>query len=377
VATSAAAIATLPSLTKVSLLEGTYIGLLQHTTSLTYLSLSWYQDLDLALQIAAQNPHLVEFHLKEDSIEIASEIAGIVVDEQQLCDLLSACPELTELVIEAGVLNQWCLEALVEHGTHITHLTVKGFELVSPPKGECQWSHLRVVGNLEDGWPLTVTDLAFLPLKTVQRFEVWNSARREWCGTTSMSHLVLAGTSGPEFVSSLREVVYAAAQNISTCPAWVMSKPSGFELEMSGDYHVTIEEHAPLLEALAPLRGSDFTHLVLSGAFHLGQPEVAALQRSFGGSVTTMTLEGCTVLPTFWAELHGSMTSVSTLEIRHPCFGISGTNLTVFCASRAPAHPLTLKVHAVLYDTCEAQKVQAALESQGLHHLNLIRMVFP
>jgi hypothetical protein len=208
---------------------------------------------------------------------------------------------------------------------------------------------------------------AFLPLATIHVFVHAGRAKQQ----------LLELPLGRVATGDLPALAHQAAINLAGCPAWQQAQlPKIWLWNAEGDYDPvehrwTSEQRVQLLRAVAPLRHPHLTSFTLDvDGFELGQPEVAALQHSFGAGLTTLSLGSCTLVPTFWAAVNEHLPSVTELQLRSSVT-CQASDVIIFCSRRPTAHPLTLHLGPDLYKACGGDQVQAGLRGYGVQHVSI------
>jgi hypothetical protein len=136
----------------------------------------------------------------------------------------------------------------------------------------------------------------------------------------------------------------------------------------------TSEQRVQLLRAMAPLSHPHLTGLAFGIAgFELGQPEVAAIQHSFGAGLTTLVLGICTLLPTFWVAMTELLPHVTDLQLRS-FVKCHTPDVIIFCSRRSTAQPLTLHLSTKLYEACGGAQLQASLRANRAGHVSIVEV---
>jgi hypothetical protein len=134
----------------------------------------------------------------------------------------------------------------------------------------------------------------------------------------------------------------------------------------------TSEQRVQLLRAMAPLRHPHLKGLTLIvDGFELGQPEVAALQHSFGAGLRALSIGDCTLVPSFWVALTELLPTVSGLQLRS-AVECHTQDIITFCSRRSTAQPLRLGLGSNLYKACGGAETQAGLRAHGVQHVSVV-----
>jgi hypothetical protein len=199
------------------------------------------------------------------------------------------CTTFTQLRSLAlrGIVSQADFDVLLAHGTHLTHLTVGDLEYCEDRSASpCSWKELAVEKQQSE-----IRMLGWLPLHSLTRlrFSGWDLpyARPSLSGVTRATADSLASTQH-------------ALANLATCPAW--NSCPGMYVEVTG---VGVDswglDHSQVLAAMCTsahkqvqqLRISDFESILTA-------PDLEALGRVVGSSLTHLELVGCPVSSDFW-----------------------------------------------------------------------------
>jgi hypothetical protein len=258
------------------------------------------------------------------------------------------------------------LDLLLTLGSCITDLVLGNLAITeSRASAACHWEKLNICAGND---ALSMHQAAYLPLKTVQQLEQ--------CSRSTGYSLKLPLSSVRP--SQLPTLLHQAAINLAACPAWQKAMPPDVivwnaEVDYDPSEHSwTSEQRVQLLRAMAPLRHSHLTGFLLDlDGWELGQPEVAALQHSFGAGLDTLVLGDCILVPSFWAALTELLPHVSDLQLRSSV-RCHIPDVITLCSRRSKAHPFVLQLENKLYEVCGGDQVQDSLRAQGVGHVFVV-----
>jgi hypothetical protein len=245
---------------------------------------------------------------------------------------------------------------LLDHGTHITTLTVAAFELTASRAGrDCSWHTIDFFSTAASPEVApSLLQFAYLPLRGVQA--ITNNMDR-------LNHVeVSLATSNQMPLAQLSSLLHQAATNLAACPAWQTQPIS--TITITGP----LDESEQLLTALKPLGGPHAKELIIhpgSRAVDLGASIVEALANSLGNGVTKVELGDVTLSPAFWGTFAQCFPAVESLGLGRGVAGTDQCQLLLWC--RTMHRPLTVSLHAtnsLLHNGCNLlQQMIAALDS--------------
>jgi hypothetical protein len=281
-------------------------------------------------------------------------------------DLLLSCPGLTGLELHHRSIDQDGLDALLTHGTNITHLHLSSSSLTaSRAHAPCSWKVLSLATP-------SLQLLAYLPLKSLQELTL-TVAGYSWpsIGDTLMLYLHPA-TPAPQLLS----LVSQAASNIAACPACVKQPHQRFTGLHLACMRPSLmpQERVQLFEALAPLRVLQLEQLTIWTPLELGSPEVEALVHSLGGSIESLTLWGCTLQSSFWRPLAQHLRKVQYLTLdRGVATNVSdlGSFLEI-CSQSRPGNLLNIILGRGVLPATSAADLQAQIVAGQLQDIRLV-----
>jgi hypothetical protein len=374
VTAAAAALAQLPALRDLSLSSSCDINpaaLIDQLTCLTalWLTLDGSGQVDSMFEAAACNSGLQTFTLVDD-------IGDLEVTDDDECEalrnFLTSCPALTDLDLDHMSLSEDVVDAILTHGTSITHLTAGG--LVTSTNYSHQPSNLQSL-RLYDSSSL---QLANLPLRGVTSLELWCESMGELCEDIVELHLPTGSVAPDELPALLQR----ATANLAACPAWQAKPEPCISLQGDGSdveeyLYLAPEIRLQLLEALAPLGGphvTEFQGCMAEHWFNWGRPEVEALGRSLRSTqLSSLELWHCALHIDFWAALGEVWPSlqVLTLGAGVTC---SASDLAVFCTRRQAEQPFKLILAPRLFESHDGAGLQDSLRAQGVLHVSVVKM---
>jgi hypothetical protein len=351
---AAAALARLPSLQSLRLEQsGTMMRLVARVTGLTSLVVHQRREtLDQqVVMFAAGNLRLQKLAMEGSAKDLA---AG------HLQHLLITCSTLTQLTLHRSI-DQDGLDALLTHGTRITHFTLNSCSLTaSRAHVPCTWKVLRLTEP-------SLQQLAYLPLRSVQELRTgWGSP-----DDTLVLRLNSATTA-----AQLPSLSSQAASNLAACPACTKQPRSFIGLQLTGSPStLTAQQHVQLFEALAPLRILQLARLTIySRALELGSPEVDALVHSLGDGVRGLEFMGCLLLSCVWGALAQRLPHLQELTL-HGGVQTTVADLSSFLGLRSQAQPnsLTINMHWGVLDDAGFAELQAHIAALQLQNVRLVR----
>jgi hypothetical protein len=360
---AAAALSCLPSLTSVTLANGSPLGLTAHLTGLTSLWLINHQDTeDSWVAAAASNPKLQSLSVVDDE---ESDV-GDLVSADSIQQLLASCPRLTYLDLKDSILDQEGLDELLRLGTSITTLRVNSMLLHSSrADAVCKWSRLSLTAEADD-FP-NVLHLAYLPLRTVQELEMHTSLWELHVPVGLVTNSQLAG------------LVHQAATNIAESPLWAKEVTSQLILFCDPgelpDHLVSLEpeERVALLQALATMGGPRILYLDLRLRginLTMGRAEVQAVRSSVGPQLESLELEQVTLTADFWAALPDTLPNLDTLRLG-PGTTFEAMDLAVCCCRIPATRSFAVSMDRTQSQACNVQQLRASLSAQGFDHVSI------
>jgi hypothetical protein len=302
---AAAALARLHSLRSLQFEQsGTMMHLAAQVTGLTSLEVDrGTSSLDAQLMLlASHNTQLQKLGMK--GLLTGAESDAETLATGHLQHLLISCPGLTELVLNSRIVDQDGLDALLAHGTSITHLTLSYSSLTaSRAHVPCSWRRVRLNEP-------SMQQLAYLPLRSVQELALGFS----WATPHGLCSCLQLSFLTPAHTFQLTCMVSQAATNLATCPACTRYPSSVVGLGLvSTPFYQTPQQFVQLFEAHAPLSAMQLERLSIdSKALELGSPEVEALAHSLGDSIKALDLWCCTLVSSFWRPLAQHFPTCST-----------------------------------------------------------------
>jgi hypothetical protein len=357
---TAAALARLSSLQALDLRGGNIpLSVAAQITQLTSLSFwapsspSWDDQYDHDLvEVAAHNPGLQKLEVNGSNSEL--------LQASDLHSILTSCTCLTELDLSGRQVDDQGIEVLLQYGTNITSLRLHSSNLTtSKADRQCNWQ------NLDLCFPVLHL-LAYLPLK---------SAKSLGMDTLGSGCLCLRLGSAP--AAQLANLLHQAASNLSACPAWSKDTAARVELivnnESVDNFSVPeVGQHARVFEALAPLGGPHIRELSVYVPLQLAGPEVEAIARTFGTSLTSLSFSECTLLDGFWTALPHHFPNLESLTVgggvRTKPVAIA-VYLTMH--SQHARKPLKFLVYASSIGRQPSQDMQATISAWQLQNINL------
>jgi hypothetical protein len=335
----AAALASLPTLTDLTLGEGAPAGFAAQMTGLTSLCMfvnSGEQGAKDVMATATRNPGLQLLSVDDFTSE-PEDIAAPVLQH-----LLQSCTTLTSLCLPNRFIDQQGLDVLLQYGPCITTLAVSSFDLsASRSDRECGWESLELeMGPMCGSF---LKQLAYLPLRGVHTISMPEHAE----SPESLDHLHVPL---PAFkTKEQRELLRAAAVNLAASKAWQDCPATSVTLLASSGDNSCLGE---VLCALAPLGGEHITALTITGTddeeggrsymieVNINKAEVEALAASFGSAITSIYLDHCRLSLDFWPALARCFPAVTRLSLGYWTFGAQSIHLAMW--GREMGHPVTI-----------------------------------
>jgi hypothetical protein len=338
-------------------------ALIDQLTRLTALKheLSRTQHVVSVFAAAARNPGLQTFTLSR----VASQLRPYQLDAAEAVrNFLTSCASLTHLDLSNALPSERTVDAILTHGTSITHLTVGA--LATSTNHSDQPSNLQSLSLQESDWGTLTLQLANLPLRGV-------------------THLCTGGLGWLELPTACvpahqLPAVLGATTNLAACAAW-QAKPEhciylrGDDRMSNSHIHLTPEAQLQLLEALAPVGGPhvrEFNISVEEASFSWGRAQVEALGRSLRSTqLSSLDLSYCTVHRDFWAAVDEVWPSLKFLRLGDEVT-CSASALFVFCSRRQAGKEFTLGLAPELYDSHNGAGLQDSLRAQGLPLVSVV-----
>jgi hypothetical protein len=352
---AAAALATLSSLGALQLEQSDMMRLAAQVTGLTSLVGDWATpSLDEQLMLlASHNTQLQRLVMRG---------SGQAVSADHLQRLLVSCPGLTELELDHRGIEQDGLDALLTHGTSITHLTLSSISLTaSKTHVPCSWKVLELIEP-------SLQQLAYLPLSSVHHLTTGS----KWTPFVGWLQVLLAVPNPP---SQLLSLLSQAASNLAACPACTKHKQQFVGLHLAGA-SIAPQQCVHLFEALALLRVMHLERLsIMSQGLQLGSSEVEALAHSLGDSIKSVELAGCTLLSSFWRPLAQRLPHLQRLTLESGV-GTSANDLSCFLTLSSHARPagLTLSIRRGVLGDRGVAELQAHIAAWQLQNIRLVCM---
>jgi hypothetical protein len=355
---TAHSLARLPHLQALVLVgPGVSVSIAAQLTGLTSLILSSGAgtDADQMLLVAGQNRGLVELELGTSSARPPLQVIHLLTS-------VSNHTSLAKLDISYLQVDGQALDILLAQCTSITDLTLGPTTLDSSrADGQCSWRRLSLLGSFDS----TLFQLAYLPLKSVQRLE------ERW---GALSGTLFLPPSAAVPAAQLPNLLHQAATNLATCPAWISALPSNLRLE--GPHQgLSAHQRVQLLKSLAPLGGPHVTEMdiFLWDELHLGYDEVQALAGRIGGSLTTLRLRSCTLPGTFWKALTLHLPQLLYLGL---FWGVttSANDIAVYLTMRScsPTQHMRLEVSRGVLDAESRLQLKEHVSSCQLQGITLL-----
>jgi hypothetical protein len=332
-------------------------------TQLRSLSLhSVPEQLSKIVPLSLSIPHLRSISLRE------SRDYGVTLQPEILLQLMTGCPFLEELDIDAAVCQQG-LDILLSAGTQLRKVEVGDIQILeSRADMPCSWKELSLNWDVEEGNEVTpgALLLAYLPMKSLNTF--WPTGLQ---GSLELPlHIVP--------VKDLPDIVHRAATNLAESPAW--NGGTEYGVTVKGDPCDRVPEgisfseaiRVQILDALAPLQGTgELTVSVANPEFKIGQPEIKAIGRSLHDKLHTMAIWHCTLDQSAWPVMMESLPALTQLELGKGVHGAMTVADIALFASRT-TRQLTLRLWHEMYDQLDAGKVQDALKGWGITNLTVV-----
>jgi hypothetical protein len=275
---------------------------------------------------------------------------------EELQQLLNSCTSLTTLKM-GTVLGHEQIVTLLRHGTHITTLSA-GFEPKSSLANEpCRWRDVELNGY---GSP-ALFSLVYLPLHSVEVLSMEGGL-----GSINLP-LTLVPT------EQVPAMLHRAATVISQTKSWQQKPPQQLSFAAIGERgpvkpKFTAQTNIQLFRALAPLKHSSLTKLIMEGfayvgTFELGQPELAALSSSLGSHLQSIALGGygtIVLTPSFWPALLKEFPGLQELRLVGRVFGAVGQD-AIFAFCKEVTRPFTLVMDDMVCRAAVRQRLQSQL----------------
>jgi hypothetical protein len=409
----AAALASLPKLRSLALYPSIQLEIAGQLTGLTNLEICigdmfWYrlqQEEESEEEEGNINEGGSKFkHMVGSAIATAAHNAGLQHAKLEFCRgfvtlgphnlrcLLEGCGQLTYLDLPDTIIDQTSLDLLLQHGPHITSLSVDSFQLSADRADrQCSWKTLHLELESQRIAP-SLLQFAYLPIKQVETITTKvhpddDDEFDDWDVDTAAEPLQLLYIPLPTCdktatTGQLSALLSSAATCLAGSACWKRSPASSITIIGPG------ADQQQLLRVLAPLGGPHIRELFIypRGAdMQLGPSDVHALASSLGNTLTHVSLSNATdssgsqpvkhkitLLPGFWQALASCFPAAKQLQIDENVVGVDKQQLLEWC--QAMHRPVTVDFSRYNTSLCERQcddechcldPLSAALEQRG------------
>jgi hypothetical protein len=100
-----------------------------------------------------------------------------------------------------------------------------------------------------------------------------------------------------------------------------------------------------------------------SGDFQMGRPEVEAIARTLGTSLTRLSVWKGTLAPGFWAAVDQHLPGLQSVYVGDSVM-LAVSDLSLFCGARV-SRPMKLQLGKQLYQLVDGDRLAAAAKSWG------------